>query len=352
MDLLDFTKFSLWTNFAVFAVCAVAVWIAGTKVARYADAIAIKTGIGQVAIGLMLLGGVTSLPEVAISIFSALADNPELAVSNLLGGIAMQRALLAVVDGVFGSAALTSIAASPVVLLQAALGSFLLVVVALAISIGDAAIFGVGAWSWTILILYALCVWVISNSKGRLPWVARDLNGEDKDRAHKGTDEQQEPGGASLKRLLINTVAAAAVIMAAGFVLSRTADAIAIKTGLGQSFVGAVLLALSSSLPELSTVISAVRIKRYEMAISDILGTNLFNVALIFLIDAVYAGKPVLNAVGQFALVAALLGALLTTIYLVGLVERRDRTIGRMGVDSVATLAVYLAGVFALYQLR
>ena len=156
----------------------------------------------------------------------------------------------------------------------------------------------------------------------------------------------------NLKAAIGKTVVAAAVILAAGFLLSQTGDAIASQTGLGQSFVGAVLLGLSTSLPEISTVVSAMRLRQYEMAISDILGTNLFNIALIFLVDAVYPGPPVLNEVGSFSLFVSLLGILLTTIYLVGLIERRNRTFARMGIDSLATLVVYGVGLFLLYQMR
>jgi cation:H+ antiporter len=352
MSLFDFKDYSLWINIAIFAVSAIAVWIAGTKVARYADAIASKTGIGHVAIGMVLLGGVTSLPEVAISIFSAIADNPTLAVNNLLGGVAMQRAILAGVDGFIGREALTVIVASPVVLLQAALGTLILIVVAAAVALGDAPVFNIGIWSWMILALYIFSIWTISNSKGRQPWIPQDSEPHASKRANTGDSPENHGNSGSLTPVIVKTVAAAAVILIAGFFLSRTADAIAVQTGLGVNFVGAVLLAFSTSLPELSTVISSVRLRQYEMAISDILGTNLFNVALIFLIDAVYIGKPVLSEVGKFSLIASLLGALLTMIYLIGLVERRDRTIGRMGVDSLATLIVYFAGVFVLYRLR
>ena len=124
------------------------------------------------------------------------------------------------------------------------------------------------------------------------------------------------------------------------------------QTGLGQHFVGAVLLAFATSLPEISTVVATLRLRQYEMAISDVLGTNLFNTSLLFLVDAIYTGQPVLNTVGDFSLLTALLGILMATIYLVGLIERRNRTIGRMGVDSLAILVVYASGLFLLYQLR
>lgn len=353
MDIIDFKNYSLWFNLAVFAACAIAVWIAGTKVARYANTIAAKTGIGRVAIGMVLLGGVTSLPEAAVSIFSAIAGNPALAVNNLLGGVAMQRAVLAGVDGFIGRDALTMIVASPAVLLQAALGILILIVVAVAVLVEDVQIFGIGAWSWAILALYIFSVWIMSNSKGRRPWLAapREPSASGPSDTRASAPESGDSSD-SLQSVIAKTFAAAAVILTAGFFLSQSAEAIAEQTGLGLSFVGAVLLAVVTSLPDLSTIISSVRMRQYEMAISEVLGSTLFNVLLIFLVDAAYLGEPVLNEVDDFSLAAALLGALLATIYLIGLVERRDRTIGRMGIDSFATLIVYFAGLFMLYELR
>jgi cation:H+ antiporter len=142
------------------------------------------------------------------------------------------------------------------------------------------------------------------------------------------------------------------VILVAGYALSQTGSAIAEQTGLGSSFVGFVLVAISTSLPEFSTALEAARLGRFTMAISDILGTNLINVGLLFLVDAVARGEPVLNVVGAFSQFGALLGIIVTTLFLVGLAERRDRTIFRLGIDSAAVLVVYVGGLVLLYTLR
>jgi len=349
MPLPDFGEFPLWGNFAVFAFSAAAVWLAGTRISRYADAIARITGIGHMAVGLVLLGGVTSLPEVAVALFSASTGNPVLGVNNLLGGVAMQKAVLAASDAIIGKDALTVVVSSPALLLQGALSILLLALVAVAIAVRDTSLFGIGAWAWGILALYMYSIWMLSLAEGRHPWrpAEESLLAEQ----HRPVEDAASES-AALRTVVGKTVFAATVILAAGFLLSQTGEAIAVQTGLGQSFVGAVMLGFATSLPEISTVVSAMRLRRYEMAISDILGTNLFNVALIFLIDAVYPGPPVLNEVGNFSLFVSLLGILLTTIYLVGLIERRNRTVARMGIDSLATLVVYGFGLFLLYRMR
>lgn len=87
------------------------------------------------------------------------------------------------------------------------------------------------------------------------------------------------------------------------------------------------------------------------MAVSNILGTNCLEVALFFVGDIAYAG-PLLAATDQSALFAAGLGMVVTCIYLLGLLERRNRTILHMGFDSFGVLVTYAVGVVGLYFLR
>jgi|TARA_Y100000813_G_C24014486_1_gene282087 cation:H+ antiporter len=120
------------------------------------------------------------------------------------------------------------------------------------------------------------------------------------------------------------------------------------QTGTDTGVMGLTLLAFATSLPELSTAIAAVRIRRVELAIGDILGGNMFDVTLVLLIDILAAGPLVLNQVDRSAMVAALLGILLTMLVLIGLLERRNKAMLRMGYDSIAVLVAYSAGLAAI----
>lgn len=351
MQALDFANHPPGINLLVFAGAACAVWLAGTRVAGYADQIARATGIGSGIIGLVLLGGITSLPEIAVGVFAAYSGTPALAVNNLLGGVAMQKAILAAVDGFIGKEALTVIAASPGLLLQAGFSTLLLVIVAVAIVTGDYLFGGVGLWAWAIFFLYGAAVWTISTSSAQLSWQLRDNPATPALPDAAETDGEGDPG-ISLRRVAAGTAAMGAVIFLAGFLLSSTADALAEQSGLGANFIGAALLALATSLPELSTVIAAMRLRRYEMAIADIMGTSMFNIMLIFLVDAIFRGPAVLSQAGNFSLLAALLCILMSTVYLIGLVERSNRTIARFGVDSLVILVIYAGGMLLLFQLR
>lgn len=347
-----FSDLGLFANIGLFLAAATFVWFAGARISHYADAISKKTGVGHAILGLLLLAGVTSLPEISVTVSAAAGGNAQLAVNNLLGSVAMQVAVLAIIDFVVGRRALTAMVPEPAVMLQGALNVLLLSIAAAAIVAGDRQFLGVGVWSSACLAGYVASVWLLSQTEGRKPWLAAKAGkAEPRDRGeeNRGSEAHQSE---TLRSLIIGTVIAAAVILVAGFVLSKTGEAIAELTGLGSSFVGFVLVASSTSLPELSTALSAARLGLFTMAISDILGTNLINVGLLFVVDAVAPGEPVLNQVGQFSIFGALLAIILTALFVAGLAERRDRTIWRMGIDSILVLILYIGGLVVLYSLR
>lgn len=354
MSLLDFAAFSLWINLSVFAIAAAAVWWAGSRLTRYLDVIAEKTGMGEAFAGMLLMGGITSLPEIAAVSSSAFSGNPALATNNLLGSVSINVVLIAAADAVLGRDAITSTIARPTTLMQGALVIIALALVVTAILVGDVDLGWLGAWPLALLIYTVFAFWMSSRYSEQAPWRARTRHdpdvGEDAEQAaqtDRRTYEQM-----SLSRLVLQTVGVGSVILFAGFALSQSADAISKQTGLGSGFVGLVLVAFATSLPELSSITTAVRLRRYEMALGDVFGTNLLTLGLIFLADVAYAGGPVLNQAGRFEAVAALLGLVLTSIFLIGLLERGNKTILRMGYDTLAALVVFGGGLVLLYFIQ
>lgn len=340
----EFESLSLPLNAAVFAVAAAIVWWAGSKLTAHADAIARITGLGQAVVGMLLLGGITSLPEIAVSVTASLRGSAGLAVSNILGGVALQVAIIAIGDALLRDRAITAQVPRPTVLLQAVFSCLLLAMFAAAVLVGDVAVAGVGLWSISIAATGVGLFWVIARNRDREPWKATpapELEAQD-------SQAREE----SLARAIAMTAAMGAVVLVAGWALAGSGEAIAKQSGLGTSFVGAVLVGFATSLPEISTVVAAVRIRRYTMAFADIFGTNIFDLMLILLIDAVASGGPVLASQGRFAAFAAVLGIVVTLLYTAGLIERRDRSYLRLGTDSWAVVIAYFVGAIALYTLR
>ena len=352
---LNFSQQPLALAILVYIVSAAAVWFAGTKASHYADEVSKRTGIGGALVGMVMLGAITSLPEIGTSTTAALGNNADLAVSNLLGGVAFQIVVLAVVDAFVGRNSLTSTIPNPSTLLQAVVCILLLAIAVAGTVAGDVSILGVGAWASGMLLAYGVSILFVRGQERHADWLpSATVEQRVRARLADAADDQGATGSQPRKpldrQLIAKIVASGTVILAAGVLLTWSAEGIAEHTGLDTAVAGLTLLAVATSLPELSTAISAVKIGRNDLAIGDVLGGNMFDLALIFFVDILYAGPPVLSEAGGFASFAGLLGIILTAIYLIGMIERRDKTIFNMGYDSVLVLIVYAGGISLIFS--
>ncbi|MCG7393543.1 sodium:calcium antiporter [Microvirga sp. ACRRW] len=346
MPLSNAQDYPIWINAGIFLAAAVMVWIAGTRLTHALDAITVKTGWGQAFVGMLLLGGITSLPEIANTITSSVTGNPALAVNNLLGSAAINVLLLAVADAFIGRDAVTSAVARPSTLMMATLCILVLITVAVAITVTDVSVMGIGIWS---IVICALSIGFFALSVGyneRAPWTVKDVEDELEEEGEEASDKR------SMRSLVITSAVTGAIIFVAGFALAQTGDALAEQTGIGTGMVGFALIGLSTSMPELSSIIAALRLKRYEMAFGQVLGTNFVNLSLILLGDAVFTGGPLINELSRFETVSALLGAILTGVFLIGLLERRNPTVMKMGWDSLAVMVLFAGGLVVLYAVE
>ncbi len=351
MPLVDATSYPLWVNLSIFFAAATFVWLAGTRLSRYLGRISDITGIEQAVVGMLMLGVLTSLPEIANVATASYFDNPALAANNLLGSAAINLVLLAIADAIFGRDALTSIVAQPAILLQSTLCMLVLAIVAVAITVGDVLFLGIGAWSTGVFLLSLGAFWLSTGHGRRSQWTLHDRKSPEPSPSSQPSSHDKN-NKKELSGLLIRIAIAAAVILVAGYSLSQTGDALAEQTGLGTGLVGFLLLGFATSLPELSSISTSIRNRRHEMAIGEVLGTNFVNVSLLLLADAVYSGGPVINELGRFETISALLGTILTGTLLVGLLERRNPVVLRIGYDTLAILILFFGGVGLLFTLR
>lgn len=350
---MSFDANPLWLNLVLFAVASAVVWLAGNRLTKYADAVSARTRLGHALLGALLLGGITSLPELATTSTAALSGNPELAVNNILGGIAMQLAVLAFADAMIGERGLSTAAGASVLLLQ---GNGLMLALALAgagIVSGSIVVLGIDLWTVALLVVVILIFSAIRSYEEQPRWRPVRESEETPAEVRSGEDraEQTFPG-ISNARLAVSTVTAGVLVVAGGYLVTRAAEVISVQTDLGASFTGAIFLAAATSLPELSTTTGAVRLGLHALAFSNIFGTNLFDVGLLFVADALYRDGAALDAVDDFALFGVLLGILLTGVFVAGILQGRKRVILRMGVDSAVVLLAYAVGVLVLFGLR
>jgi cation:H+ antiporter len=367
MNLIDFDQLSLSVIILIFTCAAGVVWFGGTRLSRYANALAKKTGTADVIMGTLLLGGVTSLPEAVTTITASSEGNAAIAINNLFGGVALQVTVLVFGDALLRQRSITSLIGSNAVELQAVICILLLATSASISVAGDFAIGHIGIGSIFIFLLF-VSGFILINYFQSIHWWRSDpevrddirtvkkkvqeqmAREEDAKQAQEEEKETRRSLGSMLKtRLFLYLVLRALAVLVAGYAVVQSGDAIATKTGLGSGVVGGIFIALATSLPELSTTISLVRLQEYRLAFSNIFGTNIFTVGFVFLADLFYMEGPVLNQLNNFSLFGALLGILLTSIYLVGMLIRFKKTILNLGFDSLLVLLVYAAGVFLMF---
>ncbi len=336
-------------NFAIFFGAAVGVWLAGTRLAIYADAIAAKRGIGQAFMGLIFVAAATSLPEFVTTIYGAYAGEALLVLGNMFGGITMQTAILAVVDLLLVTYALTSYPRGPTSALEATLLISLLATLLGLHAVGEFALpLGVGLGTVLLGAAYVGIVIMLRQYDGVQSWIPVESIDAALPRSP-GSDAERH-GKVGVSRLVAGFALLSFAILICGLALIASSAAIAQQTGLGSSFVGMTLLATATSLPEVSTTISAVRIGAHSMAISNIFGSNLLMVAMVLPADLVYHGAPILGAIDKATAFAIISGILVTAIYLAGLIIRSRRTFLGMGIDSGLVLLVYAITLVVFYH--
>lgn len=362
MNTLNIQELPLYLVCMFFTAASAVVWFSGIRLSRYTNAIAKKTGTADVIMGTLLLGGVTSLPEVVTTITASSIGDAGIAVNNLFGGVALQVAVLAIADMTIRKRSITSFVGSQVVQLQAIVGILLIALSGCIIVVGDASIYHIGVGSIMVLLVFTGGFYLINYFQSIHWWKSDPLERDNiktarenvrEQIADKEAQEEKEEEHETVQsfrsmwktKLFFYLVLSAMAVLAGGYAVVQTGQVIADKTGLGSSLVGAILISLSTSLPELSTTISAVRLQEYRLAFSNIFGTNIFTIGFVFLADLFYKKGPILNEVNEFSLFAAILGIVLTAIYMIGLSLRLKKTLLNMGYDSILVIITYLSGV-------
>lgn len=337
-------------NAAAFAVFAALVWMSGQRLASTAEAIARHTGLGLAFVGALFLGGATSLPEIATSVTAGMLDEPDMAAKNLLGGVVAQSAVIAVVDALLVTGALTYFAPSSALLLSGVLLCLQLSVAIVAIAIGDVSLgIGIGLWPPVFAAIYLLSLRFLHRYESQVQWTAKDVDDIiPDDDADTGTT-QRDYDAAAMR--LYGTFAICCIgVLVGGSAVSTLAHVLARQTGVSGGLLGATAVAIATSLPEVSATVGAVRARAFTLAISNIFGSNALMIALILVADAGYYGASILNNVDRNgAIVVAAIGVFVTVTYLWGLIERRNKTVLGMGVDSAIVLTAYIVGVVLLY---
>ena len=323
----------------LFLICALIIIFTGTKLTHYGDIISEKTGLGRVWIGAALIPLATSLPEITSSSGAAWINAPDLAIGNVFGSIMFNLTIIAIADFVHGPGPLLS-EVNTGQILTAILGIFLYAIAALSILTKPTLMLvGIGIDSLILIVLYFLGIIVIFKySKKNKP---EDVLGL----------PEGNYAAYSLLHTNIKFLIAAIIIIFTAIKLAQVANSLADLTGWGTTFMGTIFLAIVTSLPELVTSITAIKIKAFDLAIGIVLGANILDMTIPFFSDIFYAGPPILSVVSPQHIISALMAIILTSIAIASIVYKPKKSVFSLGIAAWLIFLGYFLGIFIIFKI-
>lgn len=145
-------------------------------------------------------------------------------------------------------------------------------------------------------------------------------------------------------------VACALILVAAGTALTRSADTIAERTGFGRVFVGALLLAGATSLPELTTDIAAVRIGAVNLAVGDLFGSSIANMLILALLVAMSPGRRLLREASATHRLSGHLAIALTLLAAGLVLLGTTATIAGVSPGTILLVLVFVVGTWSTFR--
>ena len=334
----------LWVQLGV---AAAVILGASLFLAKSADVIAIKTGLGRSFVGVVLLATATSLPELGTGMSAVtVVGEPDLAVGGAFGSNLFNLLIIGLMDIFWWNRYLLNhVGMSSVVVGALGIGVIALGGVSVLFH-GMTTVFDglpISPLSIVLIVGFAVAMYFLYLFEQR------------KDPGEDGPAAAGPESYASewLPRHIVIYAVMALVVVGAAVWLSFVADDLAVEMGWDASFMGTQFLAAATSLPELSTSFAALRIAAPELAITNLLGSNLFNMGFIlFLDDVAYTGGPIWGAVSPIHALTGFIAIGMTAVVVLAVVTRpRKNRAGFLTIEAAVLIAVYAIASLLVFTL-
>ncbi len=325
--------FFVWFKFFIVSII---IGVAGYHLSVQADQIATKTGLGRNLVGIILLATVTSMPELITGVSSvAIVGNPNLAIGDVLGSCVFNLTLVFLLDLIYREGSIYSKSTQGHVL-TAALGMIMIGVVGFALSLKGQSImpplYHVGASSVLIPFLYFMAMKMSYSFETNL----------------KDTPSEKKK---SIKTNVLKFSISALVILAAGSSLPFLGEEIMDTMNWESAFVGTIFMAFATSLPEIAVTVSAVKMKAVEMAFSNVLGSNLFNIIILAIDDVAYIKAPLLDDADPDHVITVFTALLMTAVVTIALIfPPQKRILNSTSYFSIIVLLLFVLNVYVIYR--
>lgn len=324
-----------------------AVGLAGIELTRCADRIATVTGMGRIVVGSLFLAVGTSLPELFVDISAVRQKMPDLALGDLIGSSLFNLLILALADLIHKGPSTVFSRTSAAHALTASMSISVTAIAAIAIFYGPhLAKFALGEFGLgplAIVLIYVLGLrTVFSDSRVMVPV----NNGGGK--SELWTNRTAKERAMLLAKPVSGYMAAGLVLLIAAPFFSRSIAEIAEHFHIAKSFAGTTIVAAATSLPELVSTMTAVRLGSFELAIGNIFGSNAFNMILIAPLDLIHQG-PILASVSRSHLPGCLATILATALAVMGQLYQVERRKPLVEPDALGVILIVISALALLY---
>ena len=322
--------FSLWLQFLV---CSIFILIAGSNLSLNADIIAEKMGLSKSWIGILLLAPITSGPE-ALNGLSAIlwVKAPDIAIGGILGSCICNLFILALLGLTIGLGSLLRQVKSNH-FFSISFAILMLLLVGVNILLGQHLVFGwISGGSLILFFLYPLGMFLIYKAERLIE--QKELN----------ENYREIPLSHAFKKFALN----AFIILIAATWLPKVGNDLASVTGLGQTFVGSIFIAISTSLPEAVVSFSAFKLS-VDMAISNILGSNITDLFFLPIYDVIFLKGPIFAFSHQNQLLNVIFAIIMTAIF--GLELKLQKPLVVI-LGNLTMILIYFLNLTILYYLR
>ena len=326
-----------------FIFCTAIILYSGSRLSKYGDIIAEKTGLGRTWTGVVLIASITSLPELVTGIGAVTyAGAPDIAVGNVLGACVLNMLLFAILDTFHRALPLTSKAHYGHIL-SAGFVILLLSIVASGLFLGDfiLPLGWIGPYSLLFIFIYLLAMRLIYFHERKE--ISLFIKKQAVELRYKDI-----PAKTAYTNFGIN----ASIVIAAAILLPIIGERLAEITGLGQTFVGNVFIAFSTTLPEAVVSAYAMKIGSIDLAIGNLFGSNIFNVFILAIDDLLFIKGPLLAFANHNHIIPALTAISMSIIAIIGLTYHTGKKHLFIAWDSLAIIFLYFINLFILFSLK
>lgn len=261
------------------------------RLSYYADLLNKKTNISGVFIGGILLAGITSLPELVTCLSSIFLNNPYLAIGDILGSNFFNIAMMCFFDILFIKTMFYNYTKNRYYLIYVLLILNYLIMYLFMGGTFNLEIFNIGLPSFIIIITY---IFYLKNAK----------------------EEETKKEVITIKEnVLLKFFLVGLFMVIVSILLTLVVNLIAGKNpNVASSFIGAILLGITTSMPEVTTFIALVKMKSFDLALSDIIGSNLFNLLILAVGDIFLKNKEIYYFVDKESMFLLIFGLILTIL--------------------------------------